>query len=155
MPAFAIGLEPGEIEIVLDPAALNALLRGTSGPVVRHLSTRGEQVKEVAKRKVGVSTPDPIPRKRPRTPGTLRNSIVKRMTTINGEPACLIGVFAGPALAYAGFHHEGAQPHVIRAVRAPVLVFWSNGRVVRAKKVNHPGNRPNRFLTEALREVLR
>lgn len=152
MPA-TIGLRPGEIEVILNPQALNALLRGSSGPVVRHLSKRGEEVKEIAKRKVGVSKPDPI---RPGKPiGRLRNSIVKRITTVNNEPAVLVGVFAGPATRYAAFHHEGTVPHVIRAVRKPLLVFWAGGGVVRTKRVNHPGTRPNRFLTEALREALR
>lgn len=150
---LTIGLQPGEIEVILDPRAMNQMLKGTSGPVVRYLNTQGEKVKNEAKRLVGVSKPDPI---RPGKPtGTLRNSIVKRNTSINGEPAVLVGVFSGPALRYAGFHHEGTQPHVIRAVRKPVLVFWAGGKVVRTKRVNHPGTRPNRFLVTALRNALR
>src|SRR5690606_34775503 len=129
------------------------LLKTESGPVVRQLSKRGEAVKEAARRKVGVSKPDPI---RPGKPtGRLRASIVKRMSTINGEPAVLVGVFSGPAQRYALYHHERTVPHVSRAVRKPMLVLWANGKVVRTKQVNHPGTRPNRFLVDALREALR
>jgi hypothetical protein len=52
---------------------------------------------------------------------------------------------------YAAAVHEGARPHVIRARRAPFLRFyWPKvGRVVFFKSVNHPGNAPNPFLTNA------
>ncbi len=153
-PPLSVGLGSGEIEIILRPSAMNEVFRGTSGPVMRYILQRGERVKNSARQKVGVSQPDPIPRRVPKVPGTLRNSIVKRAATIDGEPACLVGVFAGPALKYAGFHHEGTHAHIIRPRRAPMLVFWS-GKVVRAKIVHHPGTRPNRFLTDALREEMR
>jgi hypothetical protein len=55
------------------------------------------------------------------------------------------------------WHHEGTRPHTIRARRKPLLVFfWPKaGRVVSFKQVNHPGTKPNRFLTKPLRAVLR
>lgn len=47
--------------------------------------------------------------------------------------------------------HEGARPHVITP-RDPrgTLVFRANGRLIFTKRVNHPGNRPNPWLYEAL-----
>lgn len=51
--------------------------------------------------------------------------------------------------------HEGARPHVIRARNAPALrFFWPKvGRVVFFKRVNHPGNAPQPFLTRAVHRV--
>jgi len=56
---------------------------------------------------------------------------------------------------YAAAVHEGARPHVIRARRASLLRFyWPKvGRVVFFPKVNHPGNRPNPFLSNAAHRV--
>lgn len=54
---------------------------------------------------------------------------------------------------YAAPVHEGARPHVIRPRRAKALRFEIGGRVVFAARVNHPGNRPNRFLSNAAHRV--
>jgi hypothetical protein len=43
---------------------------------------------------------------------------------------------------------RGAKPHVIRA-RGKALRFVSRGGVVFRKRVNHPGNKPYRFLSRA------
>jgi len=44
----------------------------------------------------------------------------------------------------------GSRPHVIRSRRAKFLRFIGrDGSVVYARKVNHPGNRPYRFLWNA------
>lgn len=57
---------------------------------------------------------------------------------------------------YAAPVHEGARPHLIRAKHAPVLSFyWPKvGRRVFFKSVNHPGNRPNPFLSNAVHRVV-
>lgn len=44
---------------------------------------------------------------------------------------------------YARFVSEGTRPHVIRPRSARALRFTSGGRVVYARKVNHPGTQPN------------
>ncbi len=44
---------------------------------------------------------------------------------------------------------EGSRPHVIRPRKAKALRFVVKGKVVFARKVNHPGNRPYRFLRAA------
>lgn len=136
--------------VVLDPNQLNALLRGPDGPVARRMLEDGELVKREARRLVGVSKPDPVPRRgRQRRPGTLRDSIIKRLVTTNRGVAVQVGSDDPIAL----LHHEGTQPHVIEANKAPRLVFWSAraAKVVYAKRVRHPGTKPNRYLVNALR----
>jgi hypothetical protein len=52
----------------------------------------------------------------------------------------------------AGHAHSiesGAKPHVIRPRRAKMLAFTVKGKLVFARKVNHPGNRAYRFLYRA------
>lgn len=136
--------------VVIDPVKLAEVLRGPNGPVVRDLVEAGELVKAEAKRLVGVYQPPDAysAANRKRRPGTLRDSIVKRVVDIDGSPAVLVGSEDPIAL----WHHEGTQPHVIRARRAPMLVFfWPRvGRVVAFPRVNHPGTQPNRFLSNAL-----
>lgn len=111
----------------------------------------GEIVRQAARGLVGVSSPDPVPRAKPRRPGQLRDSIVKRLTSADGLPAVIVG----SNLPYALYHHEGTQPHPITPMKAPFLVFWSGkaGKVVYAKAVAHPGTNPNRFLVNALAAI--
>lgn len=45
---------------------------------------------------------------------------------------------------YGEFLDEGVRPHVIRPRRAKVLRFVVGGRVVYARKVNHPGTNKHR-----------
>lgn len=144
---------PNDVQIVIDNRKLAEVLRGPNGPVMRRLIVDGELVKNEAKRLVGVYRPPDAfsAATRKRRPGTLRDSIVKRV--IGGtNPRVEVGSSDPIAL----WHHEGTRPHVIRARRAPLLVFfWPRvGRVVAFEKVNHPGTKPNRFLLNALR-VLR
>lgn len=140
-----------------DPAGMNQLLRSESGTVVRHLLVLGDRVQSNARNRVGVSKPDPVPRRKPHMPGTLRASIVKRLAYRGSNPVVLVGVFGGEAATYAAFVHEGTVPHQITARRAPRLVFyWSRtGRVMYVRTVQHPGTRPQRFLTEALADEIR
>lgn len=136
--------------VVIDPVKLAEVLRGPNGPVVRDLIEAGELVKREAQRLVGVYRPPDAysAAHRKRRPGTLRDSIVKRVVDVDGGPGVLVGSEDPIAL----WHHEGTVPHIIRARRAPLLVFfWPRvGRVVAFPRVNHPGTQPNRFLTNAL-----
>jgi hypothetical protein len=50
----------------------------------------------------------------------------------------------------AGYVTLGTRPHLIVPVTARALRFTVGGRVVYAKRVNHPGNGPNTFLVDAL-----
>lgn len=138
-----------DVRLVIDPRKLAELLRGTNGPVVRRLFEDGEVVKLEAQRRVGVYKLPPAGPTRQRRPGTLRDSIVKRVvTTSNGDVAIEVGSSDPIAL----LHHEGTEPHIIAARLAPQLVFyWSvAGGVVAFPRVNHPGTKPNRYLTDSL-----
>lgn len=64
-------------------------------------------------------------------------------------------VTIGSNVPYAYVVHEGASPHLITPHRGRVLRFVHNGRVVYARKVNHPGSRATRFLARHLRTVVR
>lgn len=148
--------------VTIDPVKLAEWTRGPNGPTIRDLIERGERVKKEAQRLVGVyKPPDEYSRThRNRKPGTLRDSIVKRIVDIGGIPAVIVGSEDPIAL----LHHEGTQAHVIRPrsvptsgkgsrrKAAPLLVFyWPKvGQVVGFPSVNHPGTRPNRYLTGAL-----
>lgn len=136
------------INIRLYPGQISALLNGPQGPVYRRLIEDAERVKVEAQRLVGVHQPVPGER-RSRRPGTLRDSIVKR-PAMEGDTITFV---VGSDDPIALLHHEGTQPHVIAARRKPRLVFfWPKvGRVVSFKRVNHPGTKPNRYLTDALR----
>lgn len=61
----------------------------------------------------------------------------------------------GSPLRHAAAHHQGAKPHIIRPRNAKALRFAVGGRIVFASRVNHPGNRPNPYLSRWLREAVR
>jgi len=84
--------------------------------------------------------------------GRLRESIHK-------EPIRWVGFLKaeGKVVAdapYARYVHDGTRPHVIRARRAKALHFYWQGREVFVKSVNHPGTKPNPFMTRAARKVV-
>lgn len=79
----------------------------------------------------------------------LRDTIVLRNNVEHGSPVILVGSDLSPI---ALFVHEGTKAHVIVPKVAHLLVFFSQraGKVIRAKRVNHPGTKPNRYLTDNL-----
>lgn len=133
--------------VQFDSRKLAEVLRGPEGPVVRQLFKDSDVVVAEAKRLVGYSEPDPLGRPY-RKQNHLRDTIVKRIANVDGK----VGVIVGSEDPIALLHHEGTEPHVITARRAPYLVFWWGkvGRIVRTKAVRHPGTKPNRYLTKAL-----
>ncbi len=50
---------------------------------------------------------------------------------------------------YASAIDQGARPHVITPKRGKFLRFVGRNGIVFARRVNHPGNRPYRFLYNA------
>ena len=58
-------------------------------------------------------------------------------------------------LPYALLHHRGTRPHVINAKNpSGNLVFVNRNRVlVHTPSVNHPGTKPNPYLSRTLRHV--
>jgi hypothetical protein len=55
----------------------------------------------------------------------------------------------------ARLHHDGTKPHIIVPKSAKTLRFNSHGKIVYAKVVHHPGTKPNKYLTDNLRKVIR
>lgn len=141
--------------VVIDGQKLAAFLRSPEGGVTRRLIEDGEKLKQEAQRRVGVYVPPDAysAANRQRRPGTLRDSIVKRITTDGQGVAVLVGSSDPIAL----LHHEGTQPHVILPRTKPRLVFfWARaGRVVSFTRVNHPGTKRNPFLVDALQAIRR
>lgn len=109
------------------------------GPIGRKLWQNSAKLETQAKSKVGVRT------------GTLQGSISRVRTVEKGN----LEVTVGSLIRYGGAHHQGAKPHTIRARRVKFLRFTVAGKVVFAKKVNHPGNKPNPYLSSFLREAVR
>ena len=59
-----------------------------------------------------------------------------------------------PTVDYAIPVHDGSKPHLIRPSRAKVLRFKTkSGKIVYTKLVNHPGNKPNKFVERTANRV--
>jgi hypothetical protein len=84
--------------------------------------------------------------------GRLKASIHPDSVRRSGPWSISTGVSADAP--YAAPVHEGARPHVIRPRNARALRFEINGRVVFARRVNHPGQRAQPFLTNAAHRVV-
>lgn len=122
------------LQIIWDVAALDKLLNNPRGPVGAYLFVKGAKIREQARLQVGVDT------------GALKSSIhVRQGRTGPGQY-----VEVGSPLSHALMHHEGTKPHVIMPSRAQMLRFSAGGRIIYTRKVNHPGTRPNRYLTDQL-----
>lgn len=78
--------------------------------------------------------------------GRLRDSIRAERTASAAE---LVIRFTSAA-PYAGFVLGGTRAHEIRPRNASVLAWDGPGGPVFARRVNHPGTRPNRFPERAL-----
>lgn len=84
----------------------------------------------------------------PKRTGYLASQIRADDVTRVGPWSLASGVTSGAD--YSAPVHEGARPHVIRPVNARALRFTIGDRVVFAMRVNHPGNRPNPYLRNAV-----
>lgn len=117
----------------LDHAEINRYLHGRVGPVAREIERRAVRVLIAAKFQVGVDT------------GRLKRSLHIEMRV---RPRVI--AYVGSNVRYAYMHHEGTKPHPITAAPGRVLSFRVNGRRIVARRVMHPGTRPNRYLTDSL-----
>lgn len=138
----------GETRVVMDNAALQRFLSSPDGPAMREVAKRAQRVKEEARARAPVSDPSKQLTSRGQAQH-MRDTIVTRIHADAEGPAWLVGTDRD----YAGYVHDGTPPHVIVPVRAKVLRFTTQGRVVFARRVNHPGTRPNPFLTDAARAL--
>lgn len=123
------------VKFVENKAGLDYVLKNPAGPVGRDLARRGARVAAGARAQVGVKT------------GALRASIhMRHMRDSRGQY-----VRIGSNLHYARMHHDGTAPHLIKPNRKSMLKFQSKGQTIFTHLVNHPGTKPNRYLTDNLR----
>lgn len=127
-----------------DPVALDRVLRGPDGPIVRDVQRRTRNVQLKAK--------DLAP-KRSRD---LERNILSR---VGIDARGVLGrVIAGEQLpdARAVWMEAGTRAHEIRPKQpSGTLSFLVQGKRVWARKVQHPGNRPYRYMIRALEEARR
>lgn len=84
-----------------------------------------------------------------RRTGNLSSHISYQMEQTSDVVTSRVGVLRG--VPYARGLEEGTRPHVITA-HGKALRFMRAGKAVFAKRVNHPGNPPFRFLRSSLDE---
>lgn len=120
--------------VVFYPGALEFYLNNPYGDVGLYLKKRGRLIVAAARRQVGVET------------GRLRESI--RFTHLRDARSQYLWI--GSELPYALMHHEGTAPHTIVPRTAPILRFTSGSRIVYTRHVEHPGTKPNRYLTDQI-----
>lgn len=85
----------------------------------------------------------------PYTTGRMASSITSHVYTSGLK----VHARVGSDLRYAAFSDTGTAPHVIRprGPGYPLRFYWRKvGRVVRFRKVNHPGQRSKGWLTDPL-----
>lgn len=116
---------------------LDNMLNNPTGEVGKYLRRRGLAVLAAAQAQVGVDT------------GELKRSL--KMTHLRDSRGQYLWI--GSHLGYALAHHNGTKPHVIVPREAPILRFSTGTRIVYTRHVNHPGTRPNRYLSDNMRLV--
>lgn len=72
----------------------------------------------------------------------IKTGQLRRSITLEYKP---ISVSIYPTVKYALPVHDGSKPHVIMA-KGKALVFKKDGKLIFARRVNHPGNKPNPFV---------
>lgn len=129
-------------DLIIDGAEMARILRSPAGPVARHVIERATVVQMAAKRQA------------PRRTGCLQDSIVKRVERYGDEIAVRVVSDTTPCSpkrqSYSLYVHEGTRPHEIRARDGGVLAFQIGDETVFATSVQHPGTKPNRFLSDNL-----
>lgn len=123
----------------LDNSRLEFELNHPAGSVGRHMKKIGQKIVVGAKTMVGVRT------------GNLRKSIHMRQ----GLRGRVQYVSVGSNLKYAAAHHEGTKPHEITGSVGRIMRFNVGGTVVYARKVNHPGTKPRKYLTTPMRRAVK
>lgn len=121
----------------LDRTRIQRMLRLPGGLVYRDMTRRLLRVEAEAVR---------------RAPGNMGTTIRAQIRSgAGGDFEGVISVNHRAAIFVTG----GTRPHMIFPRRpGGVLRFTVSGQVVYARFVNHPGNKPNPFLKDALRAAL-
>ena len=120
-------------------ARLNNYVQSPRSDVGKFLIKRGREIQAKAKLQVGKDT------------GALSRSIYVKHYRGAVNPYVMVG----SKLRHAYMHHEGTSPHLIRPKNARALRFMYNGTVIYVSKVNHPGTKANRYLSDHLRFAVR
>lgn len=132
--------------IVWNEQAFNHVFRSWDGPVGRDLREKCRVIEAKAMVHVGFDT------------GQLLFAIDTAFDHFAGDLLARVGANPnGNQKGYALYHHEGTAPHRIVARNAKALRFpdrRQGGGVVYRHSVSHPGNKPNPYLTQPLREVI-
>lgn len=133
------------ITISFETKIVDSLIRAAQA-LEGHASTALDNMErwtlEAVKKRTPIGKPDYFGRN---NPGALRDSLHFTGAGLRRE---LFGNF------YGRYVLGGTKSHVIAAKDKPFLVFYHNkaGHVVRLKKVNHPGTKPNDFRQGAIAE---
>lgn len=133
----------------VDYVKLDRILNSPTGEVGRDLERRAKRVRDAARMKVGVRT------------GRLRRSI-----RVYGHRRTAMGqrIQIGSSAPYALMHHNGTKPHIITPNNHRFLKFKPRGGAgagwnvladgsVLARKVRHPGTKPNRYLSDSVKYI--
>ncbi len=143
-----LNLRPRNIEVsiqfkrlVVYKPILNFELNHRFGTVGRHLHRTANRITQLAKLQVGKKT------------GRLKRSISFEHIAKN---ALGPGVKVGAYTPYALLHHRGTKPHIITPNKpGGTLVFRKGSKIISTTVVRHPGTRPNQYLTDPMRTVIR
>lgn len=125
-----------------DSAAVNTLLHGPGGDVRRWLHRKGAEMEAGARAQAGVRT------------GKLKASIAHDVERTTVGLRLIVSADARvpgrPDLSYAYYHHEGTRPRTVTAGRGESMKFAVAGRTIHTRVIQHPGARPNKFLSSQL-----
>lgn len=126
-----------KVKLSLDQAAIKKMGTRRAGPVMTDMERRRRNVTRKARQ---LSPPG---MKKYVKGGLITRGGRQVLTVDNTHPAAIFVV-------------KGTKPHIIRPKKkGGRLVFNSKGVKVFARIVHHPGNKPNNFMTRALREAKR
>jgi len=127
---FQFGIQ----RVVLDPVAMDKMLNQQTGEVGQYLRKKGILIQAAGRRQVGKRT----------------DRLAESIEIVHGRSSLGQFIQVGSRLDYAFYEHEGTKPHIIRPNNHKFLRFSGGGRVVYTKEVLHPGQKPNRFLSDQL-----
>ncbi len=125
----------------LNERGIASLYNGRNSPVGKHVNQKANEALKLSKVYVGVKS------------RTLKRSLRKSpvFKTFYG-----LKIEVGTGIRYSLLHHNGTRPHTITPKRPGYpLRFQVDGKTIYAYKVNHPGTKPNPYLSRALKEVFR
>lgn len=122
----------------LDREAIQNIYHNPQGMVGKHMERMGAKLRALAVMQAGMKT------------GRTKGMMFYRLATSGTGLVLTVGSNGAAAL----WHHQGTGEHPINPKFGKTLRFKINGRIVYARVVNHPGTRPNRYLTDNLRRVL-